>query len=42
LLKAAAAGWICYSVRQRLEPEPDLPSEQTAFLLRAALESDKI
>jgi glycosyltransferase involved in cell wall biosynthesis len=37
--KAAAAGWICYSVGQekRLEPEPDFPSEETAFLLRVAL-----
>ena len=37
--KAAAAGWFCYSAGQekRLEPEPDFPSEETAFLLRVAL-----
>ena len=40
--KSAAAGWICYSVGQekRLEPEPDFPSEETAFLLWVALAPD--
>jgi glycosyltransferase involved in cell wall biosynthesis len=38
--KAAAAGWKCYSVGQEtpLEPQPDFPSEEAAFLLRVTLE----
>ena len=38
--KAAAAGWKCYSAGQEqpLSPEPDFPSDETAFLLRLALE----
>ncbi|HXA50057.1 MAG TPA: glycosyltransferase family 4 protein, partial [Candidatus Acidoferrum sp.] len=38
--KAAAAGWKCYSAGQEtaLEPQPDFPSEEAAFLLRVALE----
>lgn len=37
--KAAAAGWRCYCAgqEQALEPEPDFPSQETAFLLRVAL-----
>ena len=38
--KAAAAGWKCYSAGHEnpLSPEPDFPSDETAFLLRLALE----
>jgi glycosyltransferase involved in cell wall biosynthesis len=38
--KAAAAGWKSYSAGQEapLQPQPDFPSEEAAFLLRVALE----
>jgi glycosyltransferase involved in cell wall biosynthesis len=38
--KAAAAGWKCYSAGQEhpLSPEADFPADETAFLLRLALE----
>jgi glycosyltransferase involved in cell wall biosynthesis len=38
--KAAAAGWKCFSAGQEkpLQPQPDFPSEEAAFLLRVALD----
>lgn len=40
--KAAAAGWSCFSAGQenQLAPQPDFPTEETAFLLQVAMERD--
>ena len=40
--KASAAGWHCYSTGQNgaLAPQPDFPSEETAFFLRVVLDRE--